>query len=95
MKALPIRFSVSLLVIIILIEDTAHAYIDPGTGSMLWQLLFAAGVGSLFYLRKAIAWVGKLRERRKADGVHHSADTPSLKSVREAGEPAPLNPEDI
>jgi hypothetical protein len=94
MKALSCRFFVFLMMILILAEGSAHAYIDPGTGSMLWQLLFAAGVGSLFYLRKAIAWVGKLRERKKADGVHHSAGTPSLKSGREAGESPPLSPED-
>jgi hypothetical protein len=94
MKARSNWFFMFLLMTIILTEGRAHAYIDPGTGSMLWQLLFAAGVGSLFYLRKAIVWVGKLRERRKADSVHHSADTPSLKSVREAGEAAPLSPED-
>jgi hypothetical protein len=83
-----------LMMIIIVSEDRAYAYIDPGTGSMLWQFLFAAGVGSLFYLRKAIAWVGKLRERKKPDGAHHPAGTPTLKSGREAVESPPLSPED-
>jgi len=89
MKAFSGRVFVFLLMILMLTEGRAHAYIDPGTGSMLWQLLFAAGVGTLFYVRKAIAWVGRLRERRKADGAHHPAGTPSLKSGREAGESPP------
>lgn len=94
MKAFSGRVFIFLLMILILTEGRAHAYIDPGTGSMLWQFLFAAGVGSLFYLRKAIAWVGKLRERKKPDGAHHLAGTPSLKTGREAGESPPLSPED-
>lgn len=88
MKAFSRRVFVFLLMILMLAEGRAQAYIDPGTGSMLWQLLFAAGVGSLFYLRKAVAWVGRLRERRKTDGAHQSA-TPPLKSGREAGESPP------
>jgi hypothetical protein len=83
-----------LLLILILLEGRAYAYIDPGTGFMLWQLLVAAGVGSLFYVRKAISWMGRLRERKKPDGAHHSAGTPSLKTGREAGESPPLSPED-
>jgi hypothetical protein len=76
MKASSGWLFVFLLMILILTEGkAAHAYIDPGTGSMLWQLLFAAGVGSLFYLRKAIAWVGRLRAKRKSDGAQHSAGT--------------------
>ena len=94
MKAFSSRFFVFLLMILIATEGRAHAYIDPGTGSMLWQLLFAAGIGSLFYLRKAIAWVGRLRGKTKADGMHHSAGTANLKSRREAGESSPLSPED-
>ena len=31
---------------------TAHAYIDPGSGALIWQGLVAAGVGALFYLRR-------------------------------------------
>jgi hypothetical protein len=66
MKALSGRFFVILLMILILTEDRAHAYVDPGTGSMLWQVLFAAGVGTLFYFRKVFAWVGSLRKRKKS-----------------------------
>jgi len=57
------------LMVLIVTEGTAHAYVDPGTGSMLWQVLFAAGVGTLFYVRKVFVWVGSLRKRKKSDVV--------------------------
>jgi hypothetical protein len=69
MKMLSARFLVVLLLILILSEGRVHAYIDPGTGSMLWQVLFAAGVGTLFYVRKVFVWVGSFRKRKKSDVV--------------------------
>lgn len=38
----------------------AHAYVDPGSGAMLWQLLAAGVIGSLFYVRRVFKW---LRDR--------------------------------
>ena len=35
----------------------AHAYVDPGSGAMLWQVLAAAVIGSLFYVRRVFTWV--------------------------------------
>ncbi len=35
----------------------AQAYVDPGTGAMVWQVLAAAIIGSLFYVRKVFTWV--------------------------------------
>ena len=37
-------------------ERQAAAYADPGTGAMLWQLLAAAAVGIMFYIRKITSW---------------------------------------
>jgi len=31
---------------------TILAYIDPGTGALLWQMVIAAAVGCLFYVKK-------------------------------------------
>lgn len=36
---------------VILAPEAAHAYIDPGTGSMLLQLLIAGLLGSLYGLK--------------------------------------------
>lgn len=46
-----------LLVLIVLIQimtvSTAHAYIDPGTGSYLFQMLIAGLLGSAFAIKMA------------------------------------------
>ena len=47
---------VSLFLLSFATERQASAYADPGTGAMLWQLLAAAAVGAMFYLRKFTAW---------------------------------------
>lgn len=36
------------------------AYIDPGTGSMIWQSLTAVAIGASFYVRRL--WI-RLRRR--------------------------------
>jgi hypothetical protein len=35
----------------------ASAYVDPGTGAMLWQMGAAAIIGSLFYVRRIVMWL--------------------------------------
>ena len=48
----------------------AHAYVDPGTGAMLWQVAAAAVIGSLFYVRRIFTWVRDrlgLRSARMAE----------------------------
>jgi hypothetical protein len=37
------------------------AYIDPGTGSMIWQSLTAVAIGASFYFRRIWA---KIRKRQ-------------------------------
>ncbi len=41
--------------LLVVTPSTAYAYIDPGSGTLLWQLLLAAFFGALFWLRRA--WV--------------------------------------
>lgn len=38
---------------------TAHAYIDPGTGTMLLQVAGAVIAAGLFYLRNARLWLAR------------------------------------
>jgi hypothetical protein len=33
----------------------ASAYVDPGSGAMLWQIMAAAFLGAVFYARKAVS----------------------------------------
>lgn len=35
------------------------AYIDPGSGLLIWQVIMAACVGVLFYIRKVRKFFGK------------------------------------
>lgn len=51
------------------------AYVDPGSGLLLWQSLVAACVGLLFYLKKTRHWMADMA--RKALGrSKRSAPTP-------------------
>jgi hypothetical protein len=47
----------------------AHAYIDPGSGLLLWQLLVSAFVGTVLYqYRKIVNLIfGKWRKQKKHD----------------------------
>jgi hypothetical protein len=39
------------------ISSQLHAYTDPGSGALIWQLLMASFVGILFYVKSIYAWV--------------------------------------
>jgi hypothetical protein len=47
----------------------AHAYIDPGSGLLLWQLLVSAFAGTVLYqYRKIVNFIFRKRcKQRKAD----------------------------
>jgi hypothetical protein len=55
---------------------TILAYVDPGSGALLWQMLVAFGVGFLFYIRKFREFVFGLAarclrsSRRQKDTAH-------------------------
>lgn len=39
------------------------AYVDPGTGLLLWQAIVSAFVGAFFYVKKSRAWFLKTCHR--------------------------------
>ena len=43
-------------------EAPALAYVDPGSGTMLWQVVLAGIVGALFYFR---SFLGRLFSRSR------------------------------
>lgn len=51
------------LIVVLSICNDAHAYIDPGSGSILTQLLFAAVASLLFYFRSIIKWLVAIYNR--------------------------------
>ncbi len=36
------------------------AYIDPGSGALIWQTIVGVFVGLFFYLRQTRRWLGRL-----------------------------------
>ena len=38
------------------IVNTLLLYADPGSGALIWQLLVAAFIGSMFYFRRIKDW---------------------------------------
>ena len=45
------------LMLLVFTERPAKAYVDPGSGALVWQGLLAALVGSAFYCRRIVGWV--------------------------------------
>lgn len=55
--------SVACLTIMFVLERPAHAYIDPGAGAMLWQVLVGLFAGTIYYVSRFFAGFRK----RKGD----------------------------
>lgn len=53
---LPLRAICLLALASFATEREAHAYTDPGTGALIWQMLVAGLVGVSFYFRRLTAW---------------------------------------
>jgi hypothetical protein len=51
-----------LFLLLATVEVPARAYVDPGTGTMFFQVVAAAFLGAVFHVRKAIRW---FRVKRK------------------------------
>lgn len=65
-----LRIAVAFLVsaaLCIGITTDAYAYVDPGSGALLWQALLAAFFGATFYARTIVRYVkGWLNARKKS-----------------------------
>jgi hypothetical protein len=57
-------------------QSPAYAYADPGSGTLIWQILLAASFGVMFYLRRMIGWFRGL----KSDKQQARAPEPQRKS---------------
>ena len=49
----------------LLFPVNAHAYSDPGSGLMLWQLAASFFVGLLFYIKRILSVVNRLFKNDK------------------------------
>lgn len=48
---------IKLTILLLAFPVIAHAYTDPGSGLLLWQLIGSFLVGLLFYLRKILYFI--------------------------------------
>jgi len=44
---------------LLVLSADAYAYLDPGTGSLLYQTMLAALLGAGFVFRRVWMWIGK------------------------------------
>ena len=65
------------LLLLALLPRNAHAYIDPGTGSLAWQLILSTVVGGTFYARRTIGHAWRALARRWRGGTQGGARTPT------------------
>lgn len=74
----PLKFLASTAALACVVVPDALAYIDPGTGSMLLQVIGAGIAGAIFYFREFRIWLVSLFSRRAAvrpeDGSGPPAD---------------------
>jgi len=52
------RFSLLAVPLLIMaVPRPASAYVDPGSGAMLWQMAAAGIIGGIFYVRRIVKWL--------------------------------------
>jgi len=55
--------------VLLWLPPAAHAYVDPGSGALIWQALVAAFLGGLFYFRRIVShvksWLNGKPEKRE------------------------------
>ena len=59
----------SLTLLTMAVPQKASAYVDPGSGAMLWQMAAASVIGSMFYVRRIAGWVRGLIGVRSTKAV--------------------------
>jgi hypothetical protein len=55
-----VHFCARLAILVLLLlatERPAKAYVDPGSGALVWQGMLASLLGAAFYFRRAIGWI--------------------------------------
>jgi hypothetical protein len=61
-----------LVLLLLAIPQPAAAYVDPGSGALIWQIAAAAVFGSLFRMRRIVSWI---RARCEAAFVNREKTT--------------------
>lgn len=53
--------------ILLIVTGRAHAYGDPGSGALLWQMALAAMFGGMFYIRRILNWFRRGTAQKKPE----------------------------
>jgi hypothetical protein len=59
----------SVVLILLASPSLAQAYVDPGSGAMVWQVAAAAVISSVFYLRRFRLKLKDFTRSRKNDSM--------------------------
>ena len=43
------------------------AYVDPGIGTLIWQILAATAIGFIFYSKRFFSWIKGLFKKNKKE----------------------------
>jgi len=54
-----VKLAILLFLLSFATEAPAHAYTDPGSGALIWQMIAASLLAVPFYFRKVVLWVKK------------------------------------
>ena len=74
---IPLRKLACALAVSLAAAGPACAYIDPGTGSMLLQMIGAAVAGAIFYFRELRIKLVSFFTRREAPAAEDASEPPS------------------
>ena len=56
-------------------ESAAYAYIDPGTGTFLWQIILSSLAGSLFFIQRLRQGIARLMHLKGHTGSNGKSET--------------------
>ena len=62
-----LAFAYAFAVLLLISEQPAHAYIDPGSGSLIYQTALTLLLGAGFFFRRTLASIGRLFRGRSSD----------------------------
>ena len=65
------------LFLLLVTESRVYAYTDPGSGTLILQLLLAAIFSAMFYVRRLVTWVRGLKKGGKETQSTEPSSAPS------------------
>jgi hypothetical protein len=71
--------ALTLILFVMTVPQRAQAYVDPGSGAMIWQMLAAAVVGCGFYIHKIVRKVRSVLRPAQSD-IQDTASTAGVPS---------------